>query len=311
MTRSDKIDFYLHVSLGDFGILRPEQATGMAAGEKTLKVAKAILSNYSFPSVRVIFSSSGRLVKKSEEVLAIDAHLKQMEVRLTVDPIEGNNIQNIPPDSANRLIILGIVPNSAATDSTTSPIHLSPDVSHIAEVGSAEADDFAGVASSLRLKFAPRSTSEVSLIGKAFLAGAQEFGWYLNIQDPNQREGIYYGAAFLQVHRQVRKLKFNCTCYMDWEGRAVCGLVETKIIELAMEHPKVPVTPQIADFSGIDLLPPTILRSDVKNLLGLTGATSDEELNALIESNQLVALGKERKHITKGSLLELLGLSPR
>jgi hypothetical protein len=75
-----------------------------------------------------------------------------------------------------------------------------------------------------------------------------------------------------------------------------------------MTSPPPPSTPQITDFSNLNQLPPVIPWSDVKDLLGLKGSTSDEELNTLIKYNGLVAFGKDKKHITRGSLLRLLGV---
>src|SRR5262249_28090250 len=121
----------------------------------------------------------------------------------------------------------------------------------------------------------------------------------------NRKEGIHYGVAFLQLSRKVARLKVDLNFGSDWDGGGVDVQTEKPSITLEVKHPKIPDTPSITDFTNPDELPLVIPRDDVKTLLNLT----DEELNALIKPDGLVAFGEAKKHITKGSLIRVLELN--
>ena len=65
-----------------------------------------------------------------------------------------------------------------------------------------------------------------------------------------------------------------------------------------------PKMPDVKTVKDLNQLPLVIDRADVRELL----AVSDEELNAIIDCDDLVAFGASKQHITKGSLGKLLGL---
>jgi hypothetical protein len=313
IAESEKVDFHIDVNWGNFGILRPELFTYIAASEKVMEVTKFVLKQYCFPSLHVTFSSSGRLIQKDQETLNIDARLKQMEVRFKINGFKkteksGSDELSESPD--DRCTVLGIYPFESNMDQLGHPICIPVDISSLLAANQESLSESAGLLSSLGLTFVPQLNLKFPLLEKAFLAQSREFGWYLNTQNKDQREGIHYGMAFLQVHRDVSRLKIEYSYRMDWEGYGINVIVGTKEKSLMVLPPSPPNTPQLTDFSNIDSLPPIIPWSDVKDLLGLKGSSSTDEMNTLIQCNRLVAFGKDNKHITKGSLLQLLGLNP-
>ena len=88
---------------------------------------------------------------------------------------------------------------------------------------------------------------------------------------------------------------------VDWKGED--NQIDNINITFDIHQPKAPKTPIISDFNNTDSIPLMVPRSDVKTLLGI----DDPELEGLITSGELAAFGGG-KQITKGSLIDLLGL---
>ena len=116
---------------------------------------------------------------------------------------------------------------------------------------------------------------------------------------------MHYAVAFLQVSRKVSKLMVDVNFGSDWDGGNVDVQTANPTIMVEIKHPKIPDTPTIVDFTGPAELPLVIPREDIKTLLGI----DDTDLDKLLDKpDGLVAFGKDRKHITKGSLLRILEL---
>lgn len=88
----------------------------------------------------------------------------------------------------------------------------------------------------------------------------------------------------------------------DWKNHV--NRIEVFRKTLEVHHPATPSTPVITDFTDTDRIPIVVPRGDVKKLLSVT----DAELDELIRAEKLVAFGAAAEHVTKGSLISLLGL---
>ena len=164
-----------------------------------------------------------------------------------------------------------------------------------------------GVISALGLTLAPLFKPRPKILQKTFRASASEFGWYLRSDGQAQQEGVHHTAAVLQVSRDVDKLEVIVEQISDWKKGGVDNqkIPLTKILKV--NHPQKPNTPQLSDLSSPTTIPIVVPREDVRKLFGI----KDVELEALIsDKGPLVAFGAGKKRITKGSLLDLLGLSP-
>ena len=109
------------------------------------------------------------------------------------------------------------------------------------------------------------------------------------------------------MRKDVKKLGVVVEQFSDWRDGHVNNqrIPLTKTLEV--NHPEKPKTPQLSDLSSPATIPIVVPREDVRKLL----AIEDDELKALISKGDLVAFGAGKKRITKGSLLDLLGLTAK
>ena len=302
MAGREKVDLHVDVNLGVFGLLRPDQFTGVATAERAKEAVSVVLQEFSFPSLNIVFAASGRMRQKDNDSAVIDSKLKQMEVRLIISPI---NDQGAVIADPNQCVVLGIHPYETKTEEQDPQLQITPDVSSLLTAIPGIPAAVTGVVSALGLTFGPLFKPKFPIIENAFFGNRREFGWYLRSSKENRKEGIHYGLAFLQVSRKVSKLKVDVNFGSDWDGGGVDVQSEKPSITIEVKHPKIPDTPTIVDFTNPDELPLVIPRDDVKTLLSIDDADLDQ---LLASSNGLVAFGKDRKHITKGSLIRVLEL---
>ncbi|MEE8586483.1 MAG: hypothetical protein V3T83_16700, partial [Acidobacteriota bacterium] len=187
----EKVDFYADCNLGIFGLLAPEKTfMGAAVDEKTNVAIRTILSKFSFPSLNVLFSASGRLRSKDENDLKVDTKLDEMEVRVTLralDP-EGNAIPFDKNGTNSPVSVLGLYPfETRVSDAEEPPVQVTPNLPAILEALAPEEPaapspgtpavpasfgflDLAGVISGLGLVFGGLFKARFSILDKALLA---------------------------------------------------------------------------------------------------------------------------------------------
>ncbi len=150
------------------------------------------------------------------------------------------------------------------------------------------------------------------VVEKSTIASRTEFAWYMRSLDAKTvgegqtevllADGTQFGSAFLQLRRDVAKLRVNMLLATDWKN-SIPNLFEEESVTLQVFHPPVPKTPQLTDFSStsdIRLMVPT---REVQEFLGV----DEEEVAAMITAGELVAFGKEQAAVTRSSLLKLIG----
>ena len=311
--RDERVDIYFDCNLGVFGLLRPERFAGVATGDKVTEAISAILKEVSFPSLNIVFSATGRLLERGKRAMKLGALLQEAELRVTVEPLDqnGNEVKFEAP--ARPLKILGLEP------SETEALKFVPDIGAIPDIPSPLVGVISGIESLLGFgsslskiasSFLGSGSSDEPpqpsfvLLEAATIAKANEFAFYLRSKADQLKDGTHFGVAFLQLSRKVTKLRVRATLATDWQGTRIKNQIEDFEVILDVNHPRIPQTPSITDFTATSSIPIVVPRDDVKTLLSI----EDAELDELIKTKRLVSFGKESKHITKGSLINLLGL---
>lgn len=304
-----KVDQYVDVNLGVFGLLQPKLFGGAAIGDKAASAISLVLEHFSFPVLNVLFSASGRLREKDRNDLKVETRLDEMEVRIKVVPLKKDDgpIDLDRSQPSNALEVLGVFPFESEVAEPEHPrFQVTPNVSSLLSAIPADAvlGPLTGIISGLGLAVAPLFRPKFRILEKAFVADINEFGWYRQSHEKVQQEGPHYGAAFLQVKREVRKLSVTASLATDWKGGDVDNQLDEITTVIEVKHPEPPKTPLLSDLRSPATIPLVVPREDVKKLLSV----DDGELDELIKGGRLDAFGANKKQITKGSLLKLLGL---
>ncbi|MEM7482361.1 MAG: hypothetical protein AAF481_14385 [Acidobacteriota bacterium] len=292
---SQRVDVFVTANLGIFGFVQPNGFSGAALGDKTTEALSAVLKNFSFPSLNLAFAASARLRPRSSTSMVTGTKLQEMELRVILEALEQTD-GPAPPDGEPLIKILGLEPSET----------LARVIEERPEDGFRPSSTSLGYSSkgrsyNLSYTYVPRRRT--IQLEKATLAAPDEFGWYLRSSGAEQKEGLHYGTAFLQLSRKVKRLRVKVGLASDWTN-GVPNQIEDFTIDLGVHHPPIPKTPQLTDVTDMRSLPIVIPRDDIKTLLAIT----DEELSRLISNKDLRAFGSEGKLITKGSLSRLLGL---
>jgi hypothetical protein len=296
MQGREKVDLYADVNLGVFGLLHPDKFSGIATRKEAGKAVSMVLKKYSFPSLNVVFSASGRLRRKDRNDLKVETRLEEMELRLTVRAMDARDRIIKAP---GRLQVLGLYPYKTEATEQDPFLQLKPNLSKILSVLPSIPEAVVGIIANLGLSFGKIFAPGFPVLDKAFLASETEFGWYKRSGGERQQEGLHFGVAFLQVSRKVHKLEVEYALATDWKGGGVDSLLEPLEIQvLDVHHPPIPKTPQLVDFSSLERIPLVVPRSDAKTLLGV----DDKELDTLIGPEHVAG-----PTIGQGTLLRLLG----
>lgn len=262
----------------------------------------AILREFTFPSLNIVFAASARLREKDHNDLRVETKLDEMELRVAITPLDK---EDKPIAGKTKCEILGLHPFETKAAKVEPPFQMASNVSSILAAIPGIPGAISGVVSGLGLSFGSLLKPKIPILDKAFLAGGSEFGWYLKSNEQEQKEGVHHGVAFLQMARTVAKLKVQVVLGSDWKGGGVDNQSENFVKTLTVRHPDPPATPQITDFTSSESLSLVIPRDDVKTLLNIDDAAFD----ALVESKRLVAFRTADKCVvTKGSLITLLGV---
>ncbi len=326
---------YADSNLDAFGLLIPERFTGAATDKINQGIVK-ILEHFSFPSLNLVFSVAGKLAKHPKnptKVLVLRALLNNFENRVSIKPLDQDGREL----SRKSLSILGLEPSATEvrTETTEAQGHSStsweykPDISAIIDkiieiekdpAKSHERIPIAAIgmvasvaAKGLQLAFGskkkqrrPKKTTEITQM--ASLESAHEFAWYLNSFGEVFKDGIHHGSAFLQVSKDVKYIEVTATVKVGWKYQNKISTFPHETHEfkkrIPVYHTKPPKTALITDFTSPSSIPIVIPRKDVRKLLSI----EDVELEALIKQGKLNAYGENKSVITKGSLIDLLGI---
>jgi len=300
------VDFYCSVNLGSFGLVLPDRFV-LADADKASDAIKAVLKEYTFPSLNITYSASAPLQAKKDKY-KIMTSLKEMELRLTVQPLGDKDAP-----LTDGCLILGIYPDDTTVVEKKPPIQVTPDLGALVTalgVGS----PLAAIIPALGIALPGLFRSSFPVVSKAFIAEGLSFGWYSQAAEAvAQPEGVHYGVAILQVKRdRVKSLSVSYQIKSEWDDIGGKSYPDRPSpITLRLPEAEEPDTPTLTLARSTDDLPLTIVRSDVCDLLGIT----DDDLKALISipgdpdpTKPLKAVGPDMKRITKGSLLRLLEL---
>jgi hypothetical protein len=301
MKGREKVDLHCEVNLGVFGLVRPDNLAGLATGDKATEAVGLVLKEFTFPSLNIVFAASARLRERDHNDLKVETQLDEMELRVVLTPLD---VAGKPIADGAKCSLLGVDPYGTTAAKVEPPFQVAPNVSSILTAIPSIPSALTGIVSGLGLSFGSVMKPSFPITSKAFLAGPREFGWYLKSNETEQKEGVHYGTAFLQLSRSVAKLQVQLTLGSDWKGGSVDNQSEPTLTTiLEVKHPAPPETPQITDFTSPDSLPLVIPRDDVKKLL----AIDDAEFAVLVSQKRLDAFGSgDAQVVTKGSLLALL-----
>jgi hypothetical protein len=237
-----KLDLHADVNLGEFGLLVPNRFIGPAASRDAIV---RVLGEYSFPRLNVVFSASARLLDRDPNDLEAATRLEEMELRFVLEPRDAQD-RPIAAGGSPALEVLGLYPFESRASAGEPPVTLVPRVSTIlGAVGIPST--LSGVVSGLGLTFRSLLSPRFPPMGKAFMAGPDEFGWYLRSDKETTSEGLHYGTAFLQVRRAVARIRVHGTLATDWSGGGVDNQLCQLRADLRVPHPPTPETPILPD----------------------------------------------------------------
>ena len=302
----NKVDLFLNVQHGGFGLLLAKQFGGVKIDDDFAKVVATILGEFSFPVLNFTCSASGKLLRKDENDLKVDVRLEELELRIELEPIDekGQSI-SVKNDSDSDLEVIGLLPSETASGKEYPTLQISPNVVNILKALPSLAP-LSGIVSGLGLTVAPLFKPRPSVLHKAFMAASHEFGWYRRASEDVSQEGVHYTAAVLQVRRKVvDALKVSMSMSSDWVGGGVDNQYKDINPKIKLNHPTQPQTPKLALSRSCSELPMVLERADVMNILGV----GKEELDNLITTDQLIAFGGSNQRISRGSLCTLLGVA--
>lgn len=326
------VDVYADFNLDTFGLLLPERFTGVATGHLTKGISK-ILEHFSFPSLNILFSASGRLVPipnpRNQDYLR--EQIDELQNRVTLEAYDKDDNKL----STDHVSILGLNPSELEVVTktregrdTSNAFEYKLDISAILreiaklEPETDENEDFpigaiamvaSAAAQGLKLAFGgkkkddkPKKITQITQM--ASITGANSFSWYMHSFGEIKKDGLHYGTAFLQVSRKVSYLKVKAEVHVDWAYiKGISNVPSTTSNfekKIPVYHTQPPKTAVTTDFTSANSIPIVIPRNDIKGLLNI----DDQDLDLLIKDNKLMAFGKEQQHISKGSLIKLLDL---
>lgn len=301
MSVDSRVDLYVGVNVGIFGLVLPDKFVGAAAGEEASAAVSLVLKHYSFPTLNFTFSASGRLNPKGSDELKIATTLEEIEMRVKLHALDAKGMLL---DDPAALAVLGLYPDDTTATTHESPLQFAPNLAGLAGALPGVGTALSGVISALGVTVPRLIPQRFPITDKAFYAGPCEFGWYARSDQEKQKEGLRYGASVLQVSRLVAAIRADITVATDWRKDVTPQMLKLSST-IAINHPELPKSPQLVDLQSPESLPLTISRDDVMSLLDVSSA----ELDALIDSGELKAFGSGRRRVSKGSVLRLLGLS--
>ena len=297
----DKVDLFLQAQHGGFGLLLAKQFGGVKIDDKFSNAVKGILGKFSFPVLNFTFSASGKLLRKDTNDLKVATWLEELELRINLKPLgeKGGNVKD--PDSALRVI--GLLPSETTGAKEDPTVQISPDIENILKAIPNLAGG-AGIISGLGLAIAPLFKPRPRVLHKAFIAAPREFGWYRRASEDVSQEGVHYTAAVLQVEQRVKTLAVSMNMTSDWVGGGVDNQEMEFKSKIKLSQPPPPCTPKLALERSSSELPIVLETADVMDILGIGETT----LGKLVKEGKLTAFGDSNRRISKGSLLNLLGI---
>ena len=280
MAGREKVDLFLDVLDGGFGLLLVQHFAGVKLADQFLKINET-LRGFSFPVVNFVFSASGRLREKDHNDLTVYTRLDELELRATVASAQNGYVK-----------VIGLLPGETATSKLGDPAaQFLPNFSYT--LGPV------GLGLGLAISAFRRPRSEV--LAKPFLAGEREFGWYVKSGAERSGEGVHHSAAVLQVDRNTEELQIKVALATDWEGGGVNNQTLEKEKHVNISHPAAPRTPLLMDITDPAKLPALLPKAVVSAALG------EEVLKEMIDDKTLVRYGSETDYfVTRASLLALL-----
>jgi hypothetical protein len=238
-----RVDLHADVNLGEFGLLIANRFSGPASSREAIV---RVLGEYSFPRLNVVFSASSRLLDRDENDLEVGARLEEMEMRLVVESLDAGG-RPLDPARGLRPEVLGLYPFESRSAEREAPVRIAPRLTSILDAVEGVPPGLSGVLSGLGLTFASLLGPAFPTVHKAFMAGPDEFGWYVRSREDAPAEGLHYGTAFLQIHRKVAGIRVHGTLATDWAGGGVDNQICRLRTDLEVPHPPTPETPILVD----------------------------------------------------------------